>query len=128
MIKTYLIDINPVSKPRMVRSDKWNKRTVTDHYWAFKDELKLKCNIAGLKNLPPSIQAIRFTIPMPRSWSLILKANSNGQPHLQTPDLDNLIKALQDCLCSQDKHIWQICNIEKRWGEKGSILIVINEP
>lgn len=124
-MKTYLIDINPVSKPRMVRSDKWKKRAITDHYWAFKDELKLKCNIAGLKNLPPSIHAIRFIIPMPKSWTLTQKTINNGQPHMQTPDLDNLIKALQDCLCSQDKHIWQIDSIEKRWGEKGSIMIVI---
>lgn len=127
MMKTYIIDISPVSKPRMVRSDKWKKRTITDHYWAFKDELKLKCNIAGLKELPASIDAICFIIEMPKSWSKELKELNDGRPHLQTPDLDNLIKALQDCLCTQDKHIWRIGHIEKRWGEKGQIVIRIDD-
>lgn len=124
-IHNYRLDLSPVAKPRMVRSDKWKSRAITNHYWAFKDELKLKANLTGLKELPSEIENIHFTIPMPESWSKKKKEEMNGKPHLQTPDLDNLIKALQDCLCSQDKHIWKIGLIQKVWGEEGEIFIQI---
>ena len=68
-MKTYTFDIAPVSKPRMVRSDKWKKRTVTDSYWAFKAELKLNANLQGLKTLPSEIFAVTFIVQMPDSWS-----------------------------------------------------------
>lgn len=126
-MKSYIFNINPVAKPRMVRSDKWKKRSVTDHYWAFKDELVLQANVAGLQSLPDSIEMLIFVIPMPESWSKKKKNEYEGKPHKQTPDLDNLLKSLQDCLCNQDKHIWQINNLGKIWGRTGKILIGVND-
>ncbi len=122
-MKVYEFEISPVSKPRMVRSDRWRKRTITDHYWAFKDELKLKANLAGLHTLPPSIESIVFIVPMPETWSAKKKEEHEGQPHLQRPDMDNFIKATQDCLCTEDKHIWRIGEIKKVWGRTGRIII-----
>jgi len=87
MINHYLI--NPVPKPRMTRADKFRKRPVVCKYWAFKDEVRK----AGVK-FPPSGATIIFILEMPKSWSKKKKARMAGQPHTQTPDLDNLLKAL----------------------------------
>ena len=119
----YTFDISPVSKPRMVRSDKWKKRTATDSYWAFKAELKLKANLAGLKTLPPILDSVLFIVPMPDSWSERKKKSLDGMPHTQRPDLDNFLKGLQDCLCSEDSHIWRIRYLSKVWGRTGQLII-----
>jgi len=122
-MKTYTFNIKPVSKPRMVRSDKWKKRTITDSYWAFKAELKLNANLQGLKTLPSEIQGVLFIVPMPESWSEKKKIEFNDAPHMQRPDLDNFLKGLQDCLCAEDSHIWKIGNLSKRWGRTGQLII-----
>ena len=122
-MKTYTFGINPVSKPRMVRSDKWKKRDVTDNYWAFKTELKLNANLQGLKTLPSEIESLLFIVPMPDSWSEKKKKEHDGMPHIQRPDLDNFLKGIQDCLCSEDSHIWKISNLSKIWGRQGQIII-----
>lgn len=107
----------------MVRSDKWKKRPATDSYWAFKDELKLKANTKGLKTLPGDIDIIQFIVPMPDSWPEKKKKEYDGMPHLQRPDLDNFLKGLQDCLCTEDSHIWRIRRLTKVWGRKGQLII-----
>jgi len=108
----------------MVRSDKWKKRSITESYWAFKKELKLKANIEGLRTLPGDIDVIQFIVPMPESWSEKKKKEFDGMPHCQRPDLDNFLKGLQDCLCSEDSHIWMIRRLSKIWGRKGQLIIV----
>lgn|SRR3990167_923844 len=97
------IDITPVAKPRMVRSDKWAKRPAVLRYWAFADELRLKYP----KPLPEAVQ-IAFYLPMPDSWSEKKKVLMNGKPHKQKPDLDNLVKATLDSLSKQDSNIYRI--------------------
>jgi Holliday junction resolvase RusA-like endonuclease len=113
------IDITPVPKPRMVRSDTWKKRPVVLSYWAYKDELVLKAKVAKLK-LGEEVNVI-FYLPMPDSWSKKKKEAMNDKPHQQTPDGDNLIKAAFDCLCDQDNFIWKV-SYEKRWSYKGKIV------
>jgi Holliday junction resolvase RusA-like endonuclease len=122
-MKTYTFDIAPVSKPRMVRSDKWKKRTVTDSYWAFKGELKLRANLQGLETLPSELNTVAFIVSMPESWSEKKKKEHDGMPHTQRPDLDNFLKGLQDCLCTEDSHIWKISNLIKIWGRQGQLII-----
>jgi Holliday junction resolvase RusA-like endonuclease len=122
----YEFNIKPVSKPRMVRSDKYKKRTITDSYWAFKAELKLNANLQGLSTLPEEISAITFIVPMPDSWSLTKKTIHDGMPHKQRPDCDNFLKGLQDCLCAEDSHIWHIGDMKKIWGKEGKIIIRID--
>jgi Holliday junction resolvase RusA-like endonuclease len=46
-----------------------------------------------------------------------------GEYHQQTPDLDNLIKALGDAMYSDDSHIARIC-ATKVWAEDGFIEIL----
>lgn len=115
------LNINPVAKPRMTQSDKWKKRPATTKYWKFKDDLKLLCFIA--RWMPKEDLDVKFVIPMPESWSEKKKVKMEGEPHKQTPDLDNLIKAFKDALLIQDSHIHTYHKMQKIWGRSGQIIL-----
>ena len=110
-------DITPVTKPRMTRRDKWKKRKCTSQYWAFKDEVRLN----GL-SIPESGYHIIFILPMPRSWSEKKKLKMDGKPHQQTPDKDNLEKALLDAVYDNDCRVWD-GRVSKIWGREGKIIV-----
>ena len=122
-MKHYIFDIDPVAKPRMTQRDRWKKRDCVNNYYGFKDLIVLQANQKGLQSLPDSIEHLIFVIPMPESWSQKKKNEYEGSPHKQRPDLDNMLKSVQDCLCKEDKHIWQIKHLSKIWGKTGKILI-----
>jgi len=109
--------INPVAKPRMTRSDKWKKRPATTKYWKFVDQCKLERVV-----LPCFNSHVTFIIPMPASFSKKKKDQLNGKPHMQRPDLSNLLKALEDALYQEDSGIYDI-HITKVWGLVGKIII-----
>ena len=111
-------DITPVPKPRMTRRDMWQKRPAVQRYWAFKDQVKA----LGL-TVPVSGADVVFVMPMPRSWSKKKRAKMDGQPHQQTPDIDNLLKALLDAIFECDATVYDI-GIHKRWGERGKVIVV----
>lgn len=111
------IPLPPHPKPRMTRADKWKKRPVVVSYRQWCDSLRLLMS----EPLPPAYE-VTFHIPMPPSWSKKKKAAMLGQPHQQRPDIDNLLKALQDALCDEDSHFWQI-HATKLWAEEGAISI-----
>ena len=46
----------------------------------------------------------------------------DGKPHMQRPDLSNMLKALEDAIYQEDSVIYTI-HISKRWGISGKILI-----
>jgi Holliday junction resolvase RusA-like endonuclease len=121
----YEFKIVPIAKPRMTKRDKWKHRPVVDHYYAFKDQIRLQANIMGLKDLPGAIEGITFVIPMADTWSEVKKRKHDHAPHQQTPDLDNLNKALFDALNVQDKEIWYVGKLKKVWGRIGKIVIEI---
>ncbi len=110
--------ITPVAAPRMTRRDKWEKRPCVLQYRAFRDEVRLR----GVKLVPPC--KVTFFVPMPPSWSKRRRADFAGKPHMNTPDVDNLLKALLDSVFrdADDAHIWSIWP-EKRWAEQGSITV-----
>jgi Holliday junction resolvase RusA-like endonuclease len=112
------IDIVPVPKPRMTQSDRWRSRPCTDRYWEFKDRL---VNAWEDRKLPEQLELI-FTIPMPTSWSQKKRDLFNGKPHQNKPDIDNLQKAVLDCLAPSDAYIWHV-DASKFWGTIGSIEI-----
>jgi Holliday junction resolvase RusA-like endonuclease len=109
--------IKPVPKPRMTRRDKWSKRDCVMRYRAFKDMVRLH-----RVKVPESGSHIIFRIEMPRSWSEKKKKAMDGQPHQQTPDVDNLLKALLDAIYKNDSHIWD-SRVTKLWARRGSIEI-----
>jgi Holliday junction resolvase RusA-like endonuclease len=101
----------------MTKSDAWKKRPSVMRYWAFKDECRLR-----KVSLPVEGATVTFVLPMPDSWSDEKRATMNGKPHQQTPDLDNLLKSLQDAIYDDDRHIHDI-RIKKVWGYRGGIKI-----
>lgn len=109
--------ICPVAKPRMTRADKFSKRPATTKYWNFVDQCKLEKVV-----LPCFGAHVTFILPMPASWSQKKKAQMNGKPHMQRPDLSNMLKAIEDAIYQEDSVIYSI-KIEKRWGMIGKILI-----
>lgn len=109
--------ITPVPKPRMTRADKWKKRDCVMRYRAFCDEVRLRRVV-----LRPGGDHVIFVLPMPASWSLKKRKEMNGQPHSQTPDADNCMKALMDAIFGNDAHIWDF-RVTKLWGYSGLITI-----
>jgi len=119
---TLILDMNPMAKPRMTHADKWKKRFVVLRYRAFCDEIRLR--------LPRDFDfnncAITFVVPMPKSWSKKKKDLMNNQPHTQTPDLDNFLKALFDAHMSDDSGIHTLDRVRKVWGLTGQIRLSQN--
>lgn len=109
--------VTPIGKPRMTRADKWKQRPPVLRYRVFCDEVRLY-DIS----LPAGGSHVTFVMPMPASWSKKKRAEMDGKPHQQKPDIDNLTKSLLDALFDDDAHIWGI-RASKIWGETGAIII-----
>ena len=116
------IDITPCAKPRMTRRDRWAKRKCVLKYFAFSEELNLK--MLGLIDL--NGYTLTFGLPMPKSWSKKKRLEMDGQPHTQTPDIDNLCKALLDALYASDSGIHELA-LKKVWSTNGFILFEVED-
>ena len=101
-----------VAKPRMTQSDKWKIRPATSKYWAFKDLLTLQAKKQHFE-LGNRI-SVQVYIPMPKSWSQKKRIMTVTQPHRQKPDIDNILKSIQDILLKDDSCIREV-HITKRW-------------
>jgi len=112
-----IYDITPVPAPRMTQSDRWKKRPCVMRYFAFRDEVRLK------KVKFENGDSINFFMPMPKSWSKKKKKEMHGKYHTQTPDIDNLLKALMDSVYEDDSHIHSIGGLHKIWSHSGMIQI-----
>lgn len=86
-------------------------------YWDFKDQVR----DLGIE-LPKMGEHVTFLLPMPKSWSIKKRDMMRGGPHEQTPDLDNLLKALGDSIYKNDSVISDI-RITKAWADSGKILM-----
>ena len=117
------VKINPVPKPRMTKSDRWKKRPCVVRYWDFKDKLKEACKDIDIGDT----LSVSFHIPTPKSWSKKKAAEMHLKPHKSKPDLDNLVKALQDALLDEDSHIWKYKNVEKVWDNEGKIIFFLEK-
>jgi len=102
----YIFRITPVAKPRMTQKDRWYKRSATEKYFQFKKDL---LNLALINKFIPSYgMKIVFFLPIPISWPKKKRLVYDGKPHQQKPDLDNLIKAVNDSFFDDDSKIWDI--------------------
>ena len=110
----------PVAKPRMVRSDKYKKRPVVLNYWAFKDRIILQAKRQGF--VLGKAYKVTFVMPFPESLSEKSKIAYEHKPHKVRPDLDNMLKALNDCLSEEDSDIHYI-SCRKIWGRVGKIIV-----
>lgn len=114
-----VIEIDPMPAPRMNYRSKATEKA--KKYFAFRNEFILKAKVKGLKDLPDVLDVV-FFIPMPKSWSKAKRNIMNGKPHQQKPDLDNLLKSVQDAFNKDDSHVWGIRS-RKFWSDKGMIVI-----
>ena len=120
MIWDFVYEGDIMGKPRMTKADKWKKRPVTSRYWAMKDMLVLAAKKQSFVLDAQFIISIQ--IEMPKSWSKKKKEEMLGSPHQQTPDLDNILKGIQDSLLQEDSHIWKVYAM-KYWSDKNKICI-----
>lgn len=120
--KHFLIPVTPMGAPRQTQRDKWAKRPVVVRYHAFRDVVRLTCNL-NKYTLGEELH-IEFYLPVPKSK----KAGAlNSLPHKEKPDLDNLLKAFMDCW-DQDKEV-NIINAKKLWtsDKTGFIKVCTNQ-
>jgi len=110
-------NICPVAKPRMTRADKWLKRPATAKYWHFVDLCRL-----NRVELPCFGAHVTFVLPMPKSMSEKRTAEMNEHPHMNRPDLSNIIKSLEDAVYKEDSVIYDLW-ATKIWGYEGKIII-----
>lgn len=115
MIRLY--PVTPSPAPRQVQKDRWRPSPRVLRYRAYRDELTMK----GLR-IPEPFHHIVFVLPMFETWSAKKKAEHEGRPHQQTPDRDNLEKAVLDTAYGEDCHIWHGATT-KLWGRRGVLLV-----
>lgn len=112
------LDIIPVPKPRMTQRDRWAKRPAVVRYYSFCDQLREQWG----DNPVPEMVLLEFELPMPASWSAKKKAEMDGKPHQQRPDIDNLAKAFLDALCEDDSYVYHLC-AGKFWSSTPGITV-----
>lgn len=122
-----------VGKPRMTQRDRWSKRTHVVAYRAWCDELRLAVQ-QQIGSPPPADQVIALdwlaTFAPPPSWSKRRKLACVGQLHRETPDRDNIDKAILDCLWPKTKgeqgdEAIASGRLRKVWGFHPSLVIEI---
>ena len=118
-MKAIKINLSPIGKPRMTRSDAWKKRECVLRYWDFKDKLNKQ---AGDFVLADSYSVL-FCVPFPKSYPKKKMKSLFLKPHQEKPDLDNMVKAINDSFHKEDKHIYKTKS-KKIWAYKPSIILI----
>ncbi|SVD01833.1 uncharacterized protein METZ01_LOCUS354687 [marine metagenome] len=119
-----ILDVSPCSKPRMTRADRWKKRQSVLKFFAFRDAVKQSPAWKTLQLLDMDSFKIVFHVPMPKSWSKKKKAQFEGKPHQQRPDLDNYLKAWKDSVYEEDAIVWHV-EATKLWTSGPGYIMVI---
>ncbi len=117
---TVCLTVCPVGKPRQTQRDRWAKRPAVLRYRAFCDAVRAQWP-ADLA-LPLAFHVV-FRLPIPKSRRTGVDALTEGQPHDQKPDVDNMVKALLDALCAEDKAVWHVDAVKLWTLGDGSITI-----
>lgn len=95
-------------------------------------ESEAALRIRGQRKMPTIVGAVRmsavFIFEVPPSVKLARRA---GRPHIQKPDIDNIVKACMDAVVKAGviKDDTQVAVLESRkvWGAKHEITITISE-
>ena len=111
-----LIPVTPHPYVRQTQADRWKKRPSVLRYRDYRDALRM-----SLGSIPQRMRVV-FGLPFPKSYSKKRRRELLGTPHLLKPDTDNLLKAVQDAVCTDDSHIYEVW-MTKIWVAEGFILI-----
>lgn len=123
-MKFSVYDISCPPKPRQTRRNRYKKTPSDERYYYFKDETRR----LGI-NVPESGYHVLFVRKMPESWTLKKKNEMRYDPHQQTPDKDNMEKAMLDAIFDKhspeknDSHVWD-GRVSKVWGDEDKLIIV----
>jgi len=115
-----ILNIAPVSKPRMTQRDRWAKRQSVLKFFAFRDAVRQYCKTHAIAWWSFEIE---FHVPMPKSWSQKKKNLFNCTCHNQRPDLDNYLKAWKDSVFEEDSVVWRV-HASKLWTSGPGHIIV----
>ncbi len=94
----------PIAKPRQSRRDRFQPSRAVQAYRFWADLVRLSASRVFLgwgKLYPgPVCLSCQFFFPIPASWSKVKRAKAavGGVFHASKPDLDNLMKGIQDPL------------------------------
>lgn len=116
----FVIPGDPIGKPRMTRSDRWNERPTVLRYRSWADNCRAVVTKNPWKKLEAEVIAVhaRAWFAMPASWSKTRRAELAGRPHRAKPDSDNCLKALMDSLLARDEQVAS-ARLTKRWCREG---------
>lgn len=114
-----VFDVIPMGAPRMTQRDRWGgkrQRPCVSKYFSYRDQVRWQ-----VKDwiFPEHGCHVVFHLPLPKKPRKS-KGQVVGYPHKQTPDIDNLLKALLDALFLEDSGVFDIRGT-KLWGEAGKI-------
>lgn len=126
-MKMYLGRVAAGSK-RPGSPDSYNQRkAIIKRYWDYKNAVKILGDAQRFQ-MPKSGAWLKFYMPMPKSWGKKKRNDLCFTCHEQTPDIDNLVKAIFDSLMIQDKQINDY-RASKFWynGIKGFIEVTLGE-
>lgn len=122
-----ILDIAPRPAPRVTHQGRFSQRALDYEQWKTDLWFLWAHHRPEGEVLPPIPFGLKFHIEMPPSWSNKKRLARHGLPHCQTPDLDNLQKAVVDALFPKkrggDSHLWKVLECEKVWWEEGQIII-----
>ena len=117
----------PLNRPRA------SKNRFYDSQYQVKENIVLYVNAHYGTLLPlehPISIYMTFYMPIPISWSKKKKKLFIGQPHTATPDLDNLVKFVNDCFNGvfwQDDSLIAEINAQKVWAYEGLTIFQFKE-
>lgn len=108
-----------MAKPRQTRRDKHSPSKAVQRYRNWADEVRLR----KVPEAMGSCNRVTFMVPMPRTWTPVRKQRAAYTPHTQTPDLDNMVKALLDaCMPDGDQTVWSVW-ATKLWSWEPLIIV-----
>ena len=120
----YTLGVAPNTKPRMTARD--CNRPNHKKYWAYKENIQWEAIQAKLNDLPGMISFIIFYVKIPSNVPKSKRAALENIPVPKTPDIDNFLKAFQDCLAKEDKHVHTI-GVTKRYSIIPRIEVYVNK-
>lgn len=111
----FTIPGQPMGKPRMTQSDKWNKRGCVVRYREWSDKARASIPV-GTDISACTIIEVKMFLSFPKSYSARKRVDLKGLPHNQKPDIDNILKGLFDAIFKDDCKIWKV-SAEKLWDD-----------
>lgn len=115
----------PKARARVTKFGTYTPKKTRDFEKAIAQELSIKAGKDWPAAGPVEVEVL-FLFSPPKSLSMKAQSERIGNPHIQKPDLDNLVKSIKDAmngiLVNDDGQIYSEKS-RKAWGPKDQIFI-----